>query len=155
MSMKIALPVHMAYISPLFDVAEQLMVLEEKEAPASAQVLSLGDVSGMARVQRVTVLQVDTLICGAISRPMEMMLQAAGVRVLARHCGAIEEVLQAYRENRLDNPEFIMPGCCRGGGGRCGSGGGMGGGWRRGGGGGRRRGGQGFGSGMGGGGAVG
>ena len=66
----------------------------------------------VARVQKLSELGVDVLICGALSRPLEAMLTAAGVKVIARICGGVEEVLDAYRTGRLGDPAFAMPGCC-------------------------------------------
>ena len=65
-----------------------------------------------ARAEKLAELGVDVLVCGAISRPLEAMLTAAGVKVIAQVCGGIEEVLDAHGTGRLGDPAFAMPGCC-------------------------------------------
>jgi predicted Fe-Mo cluster-binding NifX family protein len=75
----------------------------------------------MRRAKEVAALGADLLICGAISRPLETALSAEGVQVRPHACGAIDEVLAAFQEGRLDESAFQMPGCgkrrrrCRGG----------------------------------------
>ena len=64
------------------------------------------------RARHILELGVDTLICGAISMPLEALLTSANVRVLGRACGPVEEVLQAFMTGRLADDAFLMPGCC-------------------------------------------
>ena len=54
---------------------------------------------------------VDVLICGAISQTLQLMLEKAGIKVVAHICGEINAVIAAYRSGGLNRPEFIMPGC--------------------------------------------
>jgi predicted Fe-Mo cluster-binding NifX family protein len=64
------------------------------------------------RALRLTELGVEDLICGAVSRPLQALVSAYGIRVTAFIAGGAEEVIQAWLEDRLDREEFIMPGCC-------------------------------------------
>lgn len=66
------------------------------------------------RAKRVAELGVNTLICGAISRPLETLLTSADVRVIPHACGPVEEVVRAFLTGRLVEDAFLMPGCCRG-----------------------------------------
>src|SRR4030042_3593886 len=62
------------------------------------------------RVSRLEALGVEVLLCGAISRPMERMICASGVKVIPCIRGSIEEVIGAYMEGGLSDARFILPG---------------------------------------------
>jgi predicted Fe-Mo cluster-binding NifX family protein len=55
---------------------------------------------------------VETLVCGAISRELEALLVEEGILVIARICGTIDDVLNAYAAGTLGAPQYAMPGCC-------------------------------------------
>jgi predicted Fe-Mo cluster-binding NifX family protein len=111
--MRIAVPVWRDRVSPVFDVAGNLLLVDlEDGAPLQRSDANIREDDIHARVQKLSELGVDILICGAISRPLETILTAAGVKVIARICGGVEEVLGAYRSGRLGDPAFAMPGCC-------------------------------------------
>ena len=65
------------------------------------------------RCFRVQELNVDTLICGAISRHFQRILDSGGIKVIPWISGAAEDVLTAYLEGDLFHPRFLMPGCSR------------------------------------------
>ena len=111
--MRIAVPVWRDRVSPVFDVAGTLLLVDsEGGAPLHRTDASMPEDDLGARVQKLSDLGVDVLICGAISRRLETMLAEAGIEVVARICGGVEEVLDAYRSGRHDDPAFAMPGCC-------------------------------------------
>jgi predicted Fe-Mo cluster-binding NifX family protein len=64
------------------------------------------------RAAKLVDLDVRTLICGAISQPLEGLLTDSGVRVHACRCGEVEEILQAFCAGTLKNDQYAMPGCC-------------------------------------------
>jgi len=112
--MKIALSVWKDCISTVFDTADQLLVLELYETNGrkkSIVKLSPGDAAG--RANQIKEMQIDVLICGAISRPLEASLIAMGIRIYAFVRGSVEEVLAAYQNGSLDLAIFAMPGCHR------------------------------------------
>jgi len=112
-TMRIAIPVWRDRVSPVFDVAGSLRLVDlEDGTPLRRSDANLQEDDPGARVQRLSELGIEVLICGAISRPLETMLTAAGVKVIAQVCGGVEEVLEAYRSGRLGDPAFAMPGCC-------------------------------------------
>ena len=124
--MRVAVPVSAERVSPVFDVAERL-VLVDLEGPSELrrEEVPLREQDLAQRARHLAQLGVDVLICGAISQPLETMLLAAGVEVVPHICGDLEAVLEAFRSGELENETFVMPGCCgrrrrfRGGGGRC------------------------------------
>jgi predicted Fe-Mo cluster-binding NifX family protein len=111
--MKIAVPISNDRISPVFDVAGRLLLVdvEEGEETDRAEV-RLEDQEIGRRARRLAELGVDVLICGAVSRPLEMLIEGAGIQVIPHTCGNAEEVLRAYRAGELSDAAFVMPGCC-------------------------------------------
>jgi predicted Fe-Mo cluster-binding NifX family protein len=62
------------------------------------------------RVNQLGELGVEVLLCGAISRPLERMIRASGVKVIPCLRGAIEEVIGAYLDGGLSDARFTLPG---------------------------------------------
>jgi len=111
--MKVSIPTWAGRVSPVFDVAKQLLVVAIEEGrESSREQAAIEETQMLDRVKRVTQLGVDVLICGAISGALEAMLVSAGVRVLPHTCGAVEEILQAFESGRLTDEKYLMPGCC-------------------------------------------
>ena len=65
------------------------------------------------RVNQLEELGVEVLLCGAISRPLERMIRASGVKVIPCLRGSIEEVIRAYLDETLSDTRFVLPGCGR------------------------------------------
>jgi len=111
--MRVAIPIWTGRVSPVFDVAGRLLVVDiDGNREISRQEAALEEVQLPPRAKRVAQLGVDVLICGAISWPLEAMLASAGVRVMPQICGPVEEVLRAFVSGQLANRAFVMPGCC-------------------------------------------
>jgi predicted Fe-Mo cluster-binding NifX family protein len=111
--MKVSVSTWNGRISPVFDVARTLLVLEVGDAGiVERRELPLGDTQA-GRIERITDAGINVLLCGAISVPLSGMLAARGVRVVAFISGDVEEVIQAYLAGALDCPRFAMPGCGR------------------------------------------
>jgi predicted Fe-Mo cluster-binding NifX family protein len=112
--MKIAIPYWQGRISPVFDEATRLVLVETghgREVRRETQTLTCFD--PWERAREIRLLGTQVLICGAISRPLEMALHGAGITVIARICGPVEEVLAAFVNGRLENDAYRMPGCGR------------------------------------------
>jgi len=111
--MKIAIPQWQDRVSPVFDVAASLLVVDMANGREEARVtVELTATDPLRRAQQVARLSPDVLICGAVSWPLEMALASAGVRVLSQICGGIDEVLKAFANGDLAQDRFLMPGCC-------------------------------------------
>jgi predicted Fe-Mo cluster-binding NifX family protein len=113
--MRIAFATWNGRIAPVFDVTRRLHVVEtdgrrvvrEFEEP-------LEDEAAGARAARLAALHIGALVCGAISRPQEALVQAYGVTVVPFVTGELREVVDAWRAGALENGAFAMPGCGRG-----------------------------------------
>ena len=111
--MRIAIPTWDGRISPVFDVARRLLLVDvDGNAEVGRSEVELEEMRMVARTARLTSLGVQVLVCGAISMPFEAMLTSAGVRVLPQVCGSVDDVLRAYLAGQLAGDAFLMPGCC-------------------------------------------
>ena len=111
--MIVAIPVWQGRVSPVFDVAGQLLVVELNGSVENARRYeTLPDEAPERRTQQLQALGVGTLICGAISRPLEALLAEGQIEVIPRICGDAEEVLRAFLSAGLQDDQFAMPGCC-------------------------------------------
>lgn len=112
--MRVAVPQWQGRVSPVFDVAGHVLVVEWVDGQEVARHEELfGIIAPCERVQRLVELGVRTLICGAVSQPLEALLTARGVRVVARVCGDVDEILRAFCAGTLEEERYAMPGCCR------------------------------------------
>ena len=101
-------------VSPVFDVAGRLLVVQVATDHSTVRRHEqLFEQVPADRVRQLTTWGVNILLCGGISYGLRESLEQAGVTVIPHVCGSVEEVLQAYLENKLPNDRFLMPGCCR------------------------------------------
>jgi predicted Fe-Mo cluster-binding NifX family protein len=111
-AMRVAIPTRGERISPVFDAAGQVLLVdfeEEKESSRCVAPLPADPLTG--RVTRLRELGVTALICGGISRTLRQMIEADGIHVYPWTAGPVAEVLEAYRQGRLHEPQWMMPGC--------------------------------------------
>lgn len=107
--MRIAIPVWSGRVSPVFDVAQRLMVVEV--IGGEATFTEQHDLEGRDRVSLLPELGVDVLLCGAVSQELEERLLAAGVELVMEIRGEVDTVVRAYLDGGLARPWFSMPGC--------------------------------------------
>jgi predicted Fe-Mo cluster-binding NifX family protein len=111
--MKVAIPHWQGRVSPVFDVATQLLIAEIEDGEVVERyTLGLNASDLHARARQVAELGVDVLICGAISWPLELALANTGVDVVPQTCGQVEDILATFLAGRLGQNAFLMPGCC-------------------------------------------
>ena len=105
-------------IAPVFDVAQSIHLVEI-EGDRIVRLNQVGVTSEMAnlRTARLVELGVDTLVCGAISRPLQAMISAYGIQVIAFVAGDLQEIIQAWACGKLaGSADYAMPGCRSAGG---------------------------------------
>jgi len=111
--MKVALATWNGRISPVFDVARQVLMLDVEEGRVVARhEETLPGTEPQAQAGRLAEIAPHTLICGAISQMLAGLLAAKNIRVISFTAGAVEEVVAAWLAGALPNPAFAMPGCC-------------------------------------------
>ena len=133
--MRLALTTWNGRISPVFDVARRVEVVDiEGGRIVGRREAELPGTDPRAQANGLAAVGPEVLICGALSQPMAATLADTGIRVVPFTAGAVEEVLAAWLSGGLPDPTLSMPGCfgrrrCRGGGGGGGGRGGGGRGW--------------------------
>ena len=110
--MRIAIPIWEDRVSPVFDTALRLLVVEvEGRKESSRSIYTMEDHDPARKCFRIGKLDVDILICGAVSHPLLHLLLASGLDVIQQISGRAEEVLDAYLRGNIFQSRFLMPGC--------------------------------------------
>jgi predicted Fe-Mo cluster-binding NifX family protein len=122
--MKTAFAVWRQRIAPVFDTAPQIRLVDSTEKRITAETDYLVDSDLSRRIAWLTAHDVQAVVCGAITRPWQERLEAAGFKVFPFVAGEVREVVQAWLSGALRGSAFTMPGCCGRRRMRCGCGGG-------------------------------
>lgn len=113
--MRIAIPQWQGRVSPVFDVAVNLVLIDiENGREIHREEKRFLETEPSARVAEFLSIKADILLCGAISAPLQTRLTASDVQVTGFICGMVDEVLAAYLTGQLATPAFAMPGCLGG-----------------------------------------
>ena len=109
--MKLAIPVCEGRVSNVLDFAHRAVVVELNDAEelGRAEVNLAG--RGPASIAKLRQLGVDTLICGAISRPLALWASACGIRLFPYVTGVVDDVIEAFEKGQLGSERFVLPGC--------------------------------------------
>jgi predicted Fe-Mo cluster-binding NifX family protein len=100
-------------IAPVFDIARQIHVVAAESGRIAAEAEEvLADDRPLQKVIRLAELGVGTLVCGAISKPLQAMVAAYSIQVIPFVAGELREVIQAWLSGGLEGDDFAMPGCC-------------------------------------------
>jgi predicted Fe-Mo cluster-binding NifX family protein len=110
--MKVAVPVWENRVSPVFDTASRVLVVDFQDGK---EVLRYHvEIPGQSPPEKVAGLRasgVVILLCGAISRQLLDLLVTAGIEVWPFRAGPADELLRAFIEDRISDPRYLMPGC--------------------------------------------
>ena len=109
--MRIAVSIWEGKVSPVLDTATKLLITESKTQKKGSRFevfLIKKDIS--QRCSFIRKLEIDVLICGAVSRLFSKMLKASGIKIIQGISGPVEDVLEAYLNGNLFQPKFLMPG---------------------------------------------
>lgn len=110
--MRIAFSHWESRIAPVFDVAKHLYLLDVDGASDSTFTeAEISSEDPYEKVKALTEFSVDVLVCGAISRSLQNMIEAAGIEIYSFVAGDLQQVVTAWQENRLQEQNFSMPGC--------------------------------------------
>jgi len=108
---RIAIPVYNSRVSPVFDSCVRLLLidLDHQREVDRTEILC----GGLSEIERVNLLKksgVDTVICGAVSDGFYKLISNADITVIIGIAGEVDQVLTAFKCNRLNDPCFYMPG---------------------------------------------
>jgi predicted Fe-Mo cluster-binding NifX family protein len=108
----VALTVWDGRMAPVFDVSREALVLTIQDGSiTSRSIESIETPTEWTKVDRLTELGVETLVCGAITESVHHELSVRGVKVIGFVAGEIDEVVKALLEGRLPTRALCMPGC--------------------------------------------
>ena len=111
--MRVAFSIWNERIAPVFDVSQQVIILNiEKGKVVERKEKELPDGDHFYKVGTLKNQNVQTLVCGAISRPLAEMAANSGIEVIPFIAGDVERVIEAYIAGGLPDPDLVMPGCC-------------------------------------------
>jgi predicted Fe-Mo cluster-binding NifX family protein len=110
--MRIAIPCQQDRVSPVLDVAKQILLVDVVRGRVERRhQRAVVQNDCLARARCLREFGIKTLICGAVSWPLENALTSMGVQVIACICGPVDDVINAFLNQRLTDRAFIMPGC--------------------------------------------
>ncbi len=112
MKTTIVIPVWENQVSTTFDFAEKLLVVEaESGCEIGRREVAFGRDSIAGKVAELKEAGIETLLCGAVSRPLANAVSQAGIQVIPFVTGDVDDVLAAYLCGQLDRPRFLQAGC--------------------------------------------
>ncbi len=101
----LAIPVFRSRVAPVLDWCSKIIIVPEKDADAaSGRQIDVINENIFRQMQILRDQGIKTLICGALSPEMLNYGESLGMKIIHGIAGDIEEVLQAYREQKLDQP---------------------------------------------------
>ncbi len=113
--MIIAMAVWNGRVSPLFDTSRRIEVFDVEDGKyISRGEIEVVETEPFAKVEWLSGLRLDTIICGAVSRPLAGMITARGIKLIPFVAGEKGEVLAAFLSGSLSDRRLVMPGCCCG-----------------------------------------
>jgi predicted Fe-Mo cluster-binding NifX family protein len=111
-NMKMALTVWGNRISPVFDAAHMLLVVEiENTKIINRHYEPFYPELPTRLAVRLAEMNVAVLICGAISEMPAKIIETNGIKLIPFITGDAHEVIDAYGKDIPFMPEFLMPGC--------------------------------------------
>lgn len=110
---KVAIPVFGSRISPVLETCLRVSVIEiEENREIGRDEIRL---DGLGLQERLKIFQeagIDIFICSGISEYFYKLFESANIQVISGIAGDVEEVLHAFKDGRLEQAFFYMPGYC-------------------------------------------
>jgi predicted Fe-Mo cluster-binding NifX family protein len=109
--MKIAMPVWENCVSTVLDFSETLLIvdIEGKEIKGES-CLNWSLCNDTMKLSLMQEEGVTVLLCGAVSKPMQIMLEGSGINLISCLRGSKDLILQAYLAGNLHEDSFRLPG---------------------------------------------
>jgi predicted Fe-Mo cluster-binding NifX family protein len=109
--MKVALSIWNGRISPVFDVSERCLIIDDGSSASNGEIVDFAGWTSDEKARFLAEKGVSTLICGAVSHEYEESFLARGIELIPFIAGPIERVAEAWRAGSLLRGSFSMPGC--------------------------------------------
>ena len=109
--MKVAVTTWEGRISPVADLTQELLVVDIGGQSITRRHHEHFDNDSLFyRAKKLDDLGVKTFICGAISSFYGALVEGYGIRLISFVHGQVDEVLNAFLNDALVNPRFVMKG---------------------------------------------
>ena len=113
--MKLAVTIWGNRISPVFDAARTLLVVDIQDGVIRKKTYkSIEPLLPENLIRLLKQMDVSTLICGAISTEPADMITAHGIRLVSFVTGNIQAILDDFASREGVGRNHMMPGCCTG-----------------------------------------
>jgi len=108
---RVAIPVFHSRVAPVLDTSNLLIVVDLEDAQElGRRELSLEKMSLFERVEAICRLEVNRVICAAISETMFRLIESKKIGLISGVVGDLDNIIQAYIYDQLDDVCFSMPG---------------------------------------------
>jgi predicted Fe-Mo cluster-binding NifX family protein len=102
--MRLAIPEFNGRLSPTFDFCRNILLVEMIPGePSRITDLDLTGLEGFQRACFLKEMEIDTLLCGGISRELAVSVREHGVLIVPWLSGEIQEILDAFLRDELPN----------------------------------------------------
>jgi predicted Fe-Mo cluster-binding NifX family protein len=109
---KVALTVWGDRISPVFDSANTLLIVEiENKQAINRHLESFNSTKPSLLMERLIEQKVSVLICGAISEFPAHLIENSRLRLIPFITGNVDKIIDKYMKGASLVPTFSMPGC--------------------------------------------
>ena len=99
-------------VSTTLDFARRLLIVEIDEGrEVYRKEVPLVDEPAAKKARRIRDLSIETVLCGAISQALADAVSQMGIEVIPYVSGQVDDVLAAYLCGRLEDPDYLQPGC--------------------------------------------
>lgn len=110
--MKLAICTWNELVAPVFDVSESVMIVNVSSGKVKTRKREdFSDLDHLAMIRRLSDLKIETLICGAISRPWHDIVTAWDIQIISYVSGPVKQVLDVLLSDSMNMQKFMMPGC--------------------------------------------
>jgi predicted Fe-Mo cluster-binding NifX family protein len=120
--MKVGFPVINKKIAATFDFASRLLIVTYRNKNIlDKTVVELNEPLPSLRAARMKQLQINTLVCGAISNPLATMIWHLNINIISGISGEVDIVLKEFLHDSNGLLHYTLPGftgrhwkgCCR------------------------------------------
>ncbi len=109
---KMALTVWGDWISPVFDSANTLLIVEiENKQAKTKHFESFNSAKPSFLIERLIEQEVSVLICGAISEFPAHLIENSSLKLIPFISGNVDKIINRYTLGVSLMPKFLMPGC--------------------------------------------
>ncbi len=99
-------------ISPVFDSSHMLLVAVVQDSTIiSKRIEPFDPLVPFLLSEKLKELNIDVLVCGAISIEPSLVVQSAGISLIPFISGKVETILDEFTRGESLSGKYLMPGC--------------------------------------------